>query len=271
MELELIRIALSLQAFVGGDAQALDRLESDYHSGSPVAVVEPAETPLWSRQGEVVYGDLSTWLAALGIDDPSDIYIAINRSPLFLSHEELQEYIAEPAGFGPEYHDIALCITSTAGTQAYWLNSFQNYGKTHLTLWRLNDDKASCDRETASLEQARSQLIAAQERMITYTETVFGPDGFWVSDVFRPNLELIQSDGAGGHAFASVLEPGQRRALIEARAGLKNAGVFGGMGTWTDHYPPEELEGEYQEVLESWSAAADLATIAVVNGPPDGP
>lgn len=260
---DIIRIALAIQAHAASDPVPMEALTAQSPEIASLVVVEPSQPQLWEMQGEVVADSLSLWLNETEV---SDAFLIIVRLPRIVDRDipqQIERLLAMPSGIGPEFNAFGLCLQTPSGLQAYWLNQHWNDRGKHLSLWRSSEDDVKCQRSTPEYETAREGLIAANDAMIAYTAKVFGPQSGWITEHMIPYADLIRSNGEMAHRFDGLLQPGDRKALLEAAFGLD---IFGGMGSWNDHFPPEELENEFHDVEDSRRAAWDRAILAGVNG-----
>ncbi len=264
-EMELVRLILTIQGLLAGDTEAATRLETLQLEMADLVIVEPVEDPLWQNHGTIISENLAGWVAELDPDDSVEAYLVINRLPLFLElpHDEFDAFLQSSRGFGPERVESALCIQTSDRAELYWLNEHYRDDRVWYSLWRSPGEGPRCEHRTVGGEAARHGYVAAIEEKIAYTEQVFSPDSFWISEYMRPQIEMIESDGHSGRLFDGLVDPGTSRALLEAAFGYVTGG---GMGSWDDHFPPDHLLASQQAVLERNRNAYDAALLFAVNG-----
>lgn len=263
MEIDLVRLVLAIQAMIAGDPAPLAAFEELGPEYRELVLVEPVPEPYWTMHGEIISNDLANWALEWREKPGVRAFLAVRREPLFLDRfDDIPMLLDRGTGFGPEGTSVVLCLESDIERAAFWLADERPGDARRLSLWRLPEWPADCERHRPAPDEAWTALDGALELMTDYTAEVFGTDSFWLEDSFRPHRALLHSDGRGRSLFDGLVEPGERKALLEASYGLN---LGGGMGSWSDHYPPEGFEGKYQQALEAWREAADMAALAAVN------
>lgn len=263
MEIDILRLVLAIQAMIAGDPGPLATYQAKSAEYREMVIVEPAETPYWPMHGNVISGDLSGWVQNISRTEGARAYLSLRRVPLFFDRPySYDDLLDETLGYGPERVSTILCLETGSERSAYWLADNRIGEQRRLSLWRLAEWPDDCPQTGPSPEDAKLALVQALELLSNYTEAVFGADSIWLKNYLVPHQELLQTDGASRTAFEGLVVPGERRMLLEASVTL---GLFGGMGSWSDHLPPEGLESQHREALEAWSAARDMAMLSAVN------
>lgn len=260
MEFETVRLILAIQAMIAGDPAPLAAYQDESAEYREIVIVEPAAVAYWPMHGEVVSHDLRAWSEALSQREGARAYLSLKRIPRFL--ERPYNIIEDVVGYGPEYVSAIMCVETVAERNAYWISDKWVLDQRRLSLWKLEEWPEDCAPTGPGAEEATLALGNALNLLIEYTSEVFGDDSIWIRDYLTPHLNLLGTDGASRTAFQEMLVPGQRRMLLEAAFGL---GIFGGMGSWSDHYPPEGYEEQQQEALEAWFTATEMALMSAVN------
>lgn len=260
MEIDIVRLILAIQAMIAGDPAPLAAYQEAAVEYREIVIVEPAADSYWPMHGEIISDDLNAWAQALSQTEGARVYLSLKQMPLFF--ERPHDVIEEALGYGPEYVTAIMCVETVEERSAYWISDNWVVDQRRLSLWRLKEWPRDCAPVGPSTQQAKLALSNALDLLTGYTSEVFGTDSVWIEDYLIPHQTFLTTDGASRTAFEGLVIPGERRILLEAAFGL---GMFGGMGTWSDHYPPEGYETQHQEALEAWVASRDMAMLSAVN------